>query len=117
MNKKKRIENHLISIEKKFDIDLSDCKKELEKIEDSKINYKAYFRNIKTVIIDRYHFKELNLRNFSDWTGGINVIKLDAFLFNQLISKEKNLYSLSGMEKLELYIKDKKELKKLKYLI
>ena len=111
--KQKRIIKHLTLLEKIYNVNLQELKKDIPQI----IDYKCYKRNIKTILINLSKFKSIDLKNFLAWYGGINVIKLDSFLFNQLIGEVENLHGLSGLEKLEIYTKDKKELKKIKYLI
>ena len=117
INKKSKILKHLQIIEKKFSIDLEVCKKELSIQNNSELNYKNYIWNIKKMLSENYKSEKLNLSHFKSWIGGVDLVKLDVFLFNQLIGIEKNLHDLSGAEKLELYIQDKSEFKNLKYIL
>lgn len=57
--------------------------------------------------------RELNLINFPYFLGGVNVFKLDTWLYNNLISKPnriglKYVHDMSGMEKLNEYTKNNK---------
>jgi hypothetical protein len=61
--------------------------------------------------------KKLNLHHFESIWGGVDVIKLDTWLYNQLLDIGYKVNNMSGLEKLEYYIDNEIEYKKIKWLI
>ena len=88
-----------------------------------KMKYSNFILQTKNMILadNNLKLKHVNLQNFPTFDYGINLVKLDSWLFNELIGIEKNLYNLSGIEKLEKYLAYKKaseaEKKRILYLI
>ena len=91
----------------------------LNVLQDYIIENKQFFKNIKYntfIEVTKLHIltsenlklNYVNLKNFPTFDHGINLVKLDSWLFNELIEIEKKIHSLSGIEKLEKYLNYKK---------
>ena len=74
------------------------------------MGYEDFMKITKLHILtsENLKLKYVNLLNFPTFDYGINFVKLDAWLFNELIGIEKNLHDLSGIEKLEKFLEYKK---------
>ena len=124
LKNKNRVINYIKSIEKLYHMDFSE---DLQSLENNTIDLKNHsFTTLKSKIKDAIlnysiwsetSINNINLKDFRSAFGGVDLVKLDAKLYNELISKVKNLHNLSGIEKLKIYCNDDKLFKKIYRLI
>ena len=124
-HKLNRIIKHLHYLEKIWDVDFAEYK-EMANNDNSndEVSYSNYLRSVKSILIQQANtkFKGFDLKNFIDplsrqYNILIDTMKLEAFVYNNLIGKVKGLNEMSGIEMLEIYLDDKDMFKKVRYLI
>ena len=84
--------------------------------------FKNLKNNIKKAVLlyglrSETQINDINLQDFLSCFGGVDLIKLDARLYNLLIGNVENLHNLSGIEKLKIYCNNDKFFKKIYRLI
>lgn len=124
LKNKNRVINYIKAIEKLYHMDFSE---DLKSLENDIIDLKNYSfivlkSKIKEAILNYSLWSEtsinnINLKDFRSCFGGVDLVKLDARLYNELIPKVKNLHNLSGVEKLKIYCNSDKFFKKIYRLI
>ena len=124
MNNKKRVLNYIEKIENLYHIDFLEDKKSIKNdiINLKNHTFKNLKNNIKKAVLlyglrSETQMNDINLQDFLSCFGGIDLIKLDARLYNLLIGNVENLHNLSGVEKLKIYCNNDKFFKKIYRLI
>jgi len=124
LKNKNRVINYIKAIEKLYNIDFSDDLKSFENntIDLKNHSFRVLRKKIKEAVLnysmwDETSINNINLKDFRSCFGGVDLVKLDAKLYNLLIGKVKNLHDLSGIEKLKIYCNNDKLFKKIYRLI